>query len=88
MAKERESTLKGRDARTGQFIPVKEARERPNTTVVERVPLPASRKGEGRVVVIPFVEWSSSQWRLRGSPGSRSQSTLPLRSCLRRYGGR
>lgn len=40
MGKERESTLKGRDARTGQFIPVKEARERPNTTVVERVALP------------------------------------------------
>lgn len=37
MGKERESTLKGRDASTGQFIPVKEARERPKTTVVERV---------------------------------------------------
>jgi hypothetical protein len=35
-----ESTLKGRDAKTGQFIPVKEARQRPNTTVVERVPKP------------------------------------------------
>lgn len=43
-SKERESTLKGRDARTGQFIPVKEARERPNTTVVERVPLPGKVK--------------------------------------------
>lgn len=40
MGKERQSTLKGRDARTGQFIPVEEARQRPNTTVVERVPLP------------------------------------------------
>jgi len=28
----------GRDARTGQFIPVKEARRRPATTVVERIP--------------------------------------------------
>lgn len=37
---ERESTLKGRDAKTGQFIPVEKARQRPNTTVVERVPLP------------------------------------------------
>jgi hypothetical protein len=35
-----DSTLKGRDAKTGQFIPVKEARERPSTTVVERVPKP------------------------------------------------
>lgn len=40
MANERESTLKGRDAKTGQFIPVKDARQRPNTSVVERVPLP------------------------------------------------
>lgn len=42
--KERETTLKGRDARTGQFIPVEDARKRPNTTVFERVPLP----GKGR----------------------------------------
>ena len=35
-----ESTLKGRDARSGQFISVKEARERPSTTTVERVPKP------------------------------------------------
>jgi hypothetical protein len=27
----------GRDARTGQFIPVREAVRRPNTTVVETV---------------------------------------------------
>ena len=41
MAKKNQtSTLKGRDARTGQFIPVEEARKRPNSTVVERVPLP------------------------------------------------
>ena len=30
----------GRDAKTGQFIPVKEAKRRPSTTVVERVPKP------------------------------------------------
>ena len=42
--KKPETSLKGRDAKTGQFIPVKEARQRPNTTVVERVPLP----GKGR----------------------------------------
>jgi len=40
MAKERESRLAGRDARTGRFIPVEDARERPSTTVVERLPLP------------------------------------------------
>jgi transcriptional regulator with XRE-family HTH domain len=44
MGKERETTLRGPDARTGQFINVKDARKRPNTTVVERVPLP----GKGR----------------------------------------
>ena len=42
--KEKETTLKGRDAKTGQFIPVEEARRRPKTTVVEKVPLP----GKGR----------------------------------------
>lgn len=40
MSKEKQSTLRGRDAETGQFIPVEEARRRPSTTVVERVPLP------------------------------------------------
>jgi len=28
----------GRDSRNGQFIPVREAKRRPSTTVVERVP--------------------------------------------------
>jgi hypothetical protein len=27
----------GRDAKTGKFIPVKEAKRRPNTTVVETI---------------------------------------------------
>lgn len=27
----------GRDAKTGEFIPVKEAQRRPNTTVVETI---------------------------------------------------
>lgn len=44
--KDRESTLKGRDASTGQFIPVEEARQRPSTTVVERVPLPGKGKSK------------------------------------------
>lgn len=42
--KKPETSLRGRDAKTGEFIPVKEARQRPNTTVVERVPLPGKRK--------------------------------------------
>lgn len=27
----------GRDAKTGQFVPVKEAQRRPNTTVIETI---------------------------------------------------
>lgn len=30
----------GRDSKNGQFIPVREAERRPNTTTVERVPKP------------------------------------------------
>jgi len=44
MGKERESTLKGRDARTGQFIPVDKARRDPDHTTVERVSLPGKAK--------------------------------------------
>ncbi|MBX3226360.1 MAG: hypothetical protein KIT84_44585 [Labilithrix sp.] len=36
----------GRDARTGHFIPVKEAERRPNTTTVERIPNPSPKKGK------------------------------------------
>lgn len=41
-----QTTLRGRDAKTGEFIPVKEARQRPSTTVVERVPLPGKGRGK------------------------------------------
>ena len=40
MGKESRTSLRGRDARSGEFITVKEARDRPSTTVVERVPKP------------------------------------------------
>lgn len=40
MSNESKTSLRGRDAKTGEFIPVKEARARPNTTTVERVPKP------------------------------------------------
>lgn len=43
-AKPPETSLRGRDARTGHFITVPEARRRPGSTTVERVPLP----GKGR----------------------------------------
>lgn len=38
MAKKKQVGFKiGRDAKTGEFIPVKEAERRPNTTVVETI---------------------------------------------------
>lgn len=42
--KEPQSTLKGRDAKTGHFIPVEKARKDPDHTTVERVPLPGKGK--------------------------------------------
>ena len=33
----------GRDAKTGEFIPVKDAIRRPNTTVVETIKLPVKK---------------------------------------------
>ena len=38
MAKDSKTTNKGRDAESGRFTTVKEARENPKTHVVERVP--------------------------------------------------
>ncbi len=40
MSKESKTTLRGRDADTGQFTTVKEAKDHPKTHVVERVPKP------------------------------------------------
>ena len=45
---------RGREAGTGQFIPVQEAQRRPSTTVVERIPKPgygaesSTPRGRGR----------------------------------------
>lgn len=50
MAKDSKTRLIGRDAKTGEFIPVKEARERPSTTVVERVPKPGY--GDSSVAIV------------------------------------
>ncbi len=38
--KKPETRLEGRDARTGRFESVEKARRHPDTSVVERVPLP------------------------------------------------
>lgn len=40
MSKESKTSLRGREADTGRFIPVEAARRRPETTVVEMVPKP------------------------------------------------
>ena len=34
----------GRDARTGEFIPVREAERRPSTTVIETIKVPKKGK--------------------------------------------
>ena len=40
MSKDSKTTTKGRDAGSGRFIPVEQARRNPSTSVVERVPKP------------------------------------------------
>lgn len=40
MAKESKTVTHGRSAKTGKFVPVKKARDNPDTHVVERVPKP------------------------------------------------
>lgn len=50
MAKSK-TTPRGRDSETGQFIPVDEAKRRPKTTTVERVPKPGygdTDRGKGK----------------------------------------
>lgn len=40
MPKQTKTFKIGRDSKSGEFIPVKEAERRPSTTTVERVPKP------------------------------------------------
>jgi hypothetical protein len=40
MSKESKTTLRGRDAETGEFTTVEEARRHPKDHIVERVPKP------------------------------------------------
>ena len=40
----KKTNKRGRDAKTGQFIPIDEAKRRPNTTVVETIPPPKKKK--------------------------------------------
>lgn len=43
MSKKTTSNKIGRDARTGQYIPVREAKRRPSTTVIETKPKPPTK---------------------------------------------
>lgn len=40
MSKDSKTFPIGRDSKTGEFIPVKDAKARPSTTTVERMPKP------------------------------------------------
>ena len=44
MAKKKRTRKAGRDAETGRFIPVEEAKRRKKTAVVETIPVPGKRK--------------------------------------------
>ncbi|MEM7048404.1 MAG: hypothetical protein AAF604_02045 [Acidobacteriota bacterium] len=43
MKKSSKSTKIGRDAKSGKFIPVREAKKRPSTTVVETIKRPKKK---------------------------------------------
>lgn len=47
MAKQTKTFKIGRDAKTGEFIPVREAERRPSTTTIERVPKPGHGDTKG-----------------------------------------
>lgn len=38
------TSKRGRDAKTGKFIPIKEAKKRPSTTVVEKIKVGPTKK--------------------------------------------
>ena len=44
MANKHKSTQRGRDSRTGEFIPVSEARRRKATAEVQNIPLPGRKR--------------------------------------------
>jgi hypothetical protein len=65
-----QSSLRGRDASSGQFVPVEQARARPSSATVERVPKPGfgadsssprgRDAGTGRFVTIEEAERRSA----------------------------
>lgn len=45
---QRMANKRGRDSKTGEFIPIKEANRRPNTTTVETIPPPKKTPSKGK----------------------------------------
>lgn len=43
MGKKTASNKRGRDSKTGRFIPIKVAQKRPNTTTIETIPSPKKK---------------------------------------------
>jgi len=44
MTNKAKTTKRGRDASTGRFITIKDAKSRPKTTVVETIPIKTKKK--------------------------------------------
>lgn len=74
MSKRGTSSLRGRDARTGEFISVPEARARPATTTVERVPKP----GQGDASSTPRGRDASTGQFIPVSVAERRPSTATV----------
>jgi hypothetical protein len=74
MSKRGSSTLRGRDASTGEFIKVSEARSRPSTTTVERIPRP----GQGTTSSVPIGRDASSGQFLPVKVAERRPSTATV----------
>lgn len=74
MSKSGLSSLRGRDARTGEFIKVSEARARPATTTVERIPKP----GQGAASSVPIGRNASTGQFLPVKVAERRLSTATV----------
>jgi hypothetical protein len=81
MSKRGSSSLRGRDAKTGEFVPVSEARARPATTMIERVPKPGQGSasstpigrdaGSGQFIPVRVAERRSSTATVERVPKPR-----------------
>ncbi len=74
MSKKGSSSLRGRDARTGEFMSVAEARVRPASTTVERIPRP----GQGDASSTPRGRDAGTGQFIRVSVAERRPSTATV----------